>query len=70
MTIGERLRQCRLNKGFKHQMDLALRCGWKNSARICNYEKDVRVPRPRDAEILACVLKTTPSYLIFGVTSE
>jgi phage repressor protein C with HTH and peptisase S24 domain len=65
-TIGQRIRRLRTNKRLT-QPQLAELCGWGESqSRISNYEKDLRTPKPDDAEKLAEILDVTAAYIMFG----
>lgn len=63
--IGERLKTLRDSKNLS-QAQLSKLCGWATASRVGNYELGVRNIGVDDAVILARVLDTTPSYILFG----
>lgn len=63
--IGERLKSLREKKNLS-QAQLSKLCGWSTASRVGNYELGVRNVGVDDAVILAKVLGTTPSELLFG----
>lgn len=63
--IGERIKQLRLQKGWS-QGQVAKLCGWSGAPRLANYESGIRSVGADDAIVLAKVLGTTPSELLFG----
>lgn len=67
--IGERLKTLRENKGLS-QAQLSKLCGWATASRIGNYEKGVRNVGADDAVVLAQVLDTTPTMILFGEQSD
>ena len=62
MTIGERVRECRIKKGMT-QTELAEKLGYKSKSSITHIESGRDIPRGMVAE-LAAVLDTTPSHLM------
>lgn len=64
-TIGERLKSLRESKNLS-QAQLSKLCGWATASRVGNYELGVRNIGVDDAVILARVLDTTPSFILFG----
>jgi len=64
-TIGERLKYLRSKKNLS-QAQLSKMCGWATASRVGNYEAGVRNIGADDAVVLARVLGTTPSELLFG----
>ena len=66
--IGSRIKKKRLEKKLS-LMKLALSCGWKNSARVHNYETGVRSPNATDVQVLAFSLQCSPEYLLYGSNS-
>lgn len=63
--IGERLKSLREKKNLS-QAQLSKLCGWSTASRVGNYELGVRNVGVDDAIILAKVLGTSPSELLFG----
>ncbi|AWS78577.1 helix-turn-helix domain-containing protein [Enterobacter hormaechei] len=63
--IGERLKALREHRKLS-QAQLSKLCGWATGSRIGNYELGVRNIGVDDAIILARVLDTSPSYILFG----
>lgn len=63
MTIGERIRQRRLELGLS-QEDLAKRLGNKSRASVCTVEKDKEDLTTDRIRKYAEALETTPSYLM------
>lgn len=63
--IGERLKSLREKKNLS-QAQLSKLCEWSTASRVGNYELGVRNVGVDDAVILAKVLGTTPSELLFG----
>lgn len=63
--IGERLKSLREKKNLS-RAQLSKLCGWSTASRVGNYELGVRNVGVDDAVILAKVLGTTPSELLFG----
>ncbi len=63
--IGERLKYLRSKKNLS-QAQLSKMCGWATASRVGNYESGVRNIGADDAVVLARVLGTTPSELLFG----
>lgn len=63
--IGERIKKLRIEKGFS-QGQVAKLCGWSGASRLANYESGARNVGADDAIILAKILGTTPSELLFG----
>ncbi|MEL5344804.1 MULTISPECIES: helix-turn-helix domain-containing protein [Serratia] len=63
--IGERLKGLREKKNLS-QAQLSKLCGWSTASRVGNYELGVRNVGVDDAVVLAKVLGTTPSELLFG----
>lgn len=63
--VGERLKALRERKKLS-QAQLSKLCGWATASRVGNYELGVRNIGIDDAVVLARVLDTTPSYLLFG----
>lgn len=63
--IGERLKSLRENADLS-QGQLAKICGWGSQSRIGNYELGNRKISAEDALVLASVLKTSPSFILFG----
>ena len=63
--IGERLKALREHRKLR-QAQLSKLCGWATGSRIGNYELGVRNIGVDDAIILARVLDTSPSYILFG----
>jgi len=63
--IGERLKALRLDKNLS-QAQLSRMCGWSTASRVGNYELGVRNIGIDDAIVLARVLDTSPSYILFG----
>lgn len=63
--IGERLKALRDSKNLS-QAQLSKLCGWATASRVGNYELGVRNIGVDDAVILARVLDTTPSFILFG----
>ncbi|MEY8823124.1 helix-turn-helix domain-containing protein [Klebsiella pneumoniae] len=64
-VVGERLKALRERKKLS-QAQLSKLCGWATASRVGNYELGVRNIGIDDAVVLARVLDTTPSYLLFG----
>lgn len=62
MTIGERIRQCRINKGLT-QLELAEKLGYRSKSSIAHIENGRDIPRSM-VVTLADILDTTPSYLM------
>jgi SOS-response transcriptional repressor LexA len=65
MTLGQRLRQVRVHRGWT-QPELAKRCAWDSQARISMYERDQREPGHADLLRLARVLDASPEWLLTG----
>lgn len=63
MTIGERIKQRRLELGLS-QEDLAKRLGNKSRASVCTVEKDKEDLTTDRIRKYAEALETTPSYLM------
>jgi len=63
--IGERLRSLRERRNLS-QAQLSKLCGWATASRVGNYEVGVRNIGVDDAVVLARVLDTTPSFILFG----
>ena len=68
MTLGERIRQARLAKGWS-QPELARRCGWDSQSRISQYETSKREPQLDDLRRMANALGMTLSELLAPVDS-
>lgn len=64
-VIGERLKALREKKNIS-QAQLSKMCGWATASRIGNYELGTRNIGVDDAVVLARILDTSPSYLLFG----
>ena len=62
MTIGDRVRECRIKKGMT-QTELAEKLGYKSKSSITHIESGRDIPRGMVAE-LAAILDTTPSHLM------
>lgn len=62
MTIGDRVRECRIKKGMT-QTELAEKLGYKSKSSITHIESGRDIPRGMVAE-LAAILGTTPSHLM------
>lgn len=62
MTIGEKIKEIRLNRGLK-QSDLAEKSGLSRVA-IGNYERNDRTPGTEQVERLAAALGVSPVDLI------
>lgn len=63
--IGERLKALRESKNLS-QAQLSKLCGWATASRVGNYELGVRNIGVDDAVVLARILDTSPSFLLFG----
>ena len=63
MTIGERIKQRRLELGLSQQ-DLAERLGNKSRASVCTVEKDKEDMTTDRIRKYAEALETTPAYLM------
>ena len=63
--IGERIKKLRIEKGLS-QIQAAKLCGWSGASRLANYESGARNVGADDAIVLAKVLGTSPSELLFG----
>lgn len=68
MTIGDRIRQCRIDKGMT-QLELAEKLGYKSKSSIAHIENGRDIPRSM-VVTLAGILDTTPSYLMGWETKE
>ncbi|HHT0061296.1 MULTISPECIES: helix-turn-helix domain-containing protein [Raoultella] len=64
-VIGERLKALRERKNIS-QAQLSKMCGWATASRVGNYELGTRNIGVDDAVVLARILDTSPSYLLFG----
>ncbi|MBM6478205.1 helix-turn-helix domain-containing protein [Raoultella ornithinolytica] len=64
-VIGERLKALREKKNIS-QAQLSKMCGWATASRVGNYELGTRNIGVDDAVVLARILDTSPSYLLFG----
>lgn len=64
MTVGERIKKIRLEKGMTQQ-DLAKRTGI-NDANIRKYEGGRQNPKLETLERIAAALEVDPYYLVFG----
>lgn len=62
MTIGERVRACRIEKGMT-QTELAKKLGYKSKSSVAHIENGRDIPRSM-VVTLAGVLDTTPSHLM------
>ena len=62
MTIGERVRACRIEKGMT-QTELAEKLGYKSKSSVAHIENGRDIPRSM-VVTLAAVLDTTPSHLM------
>lgn len=62
MTIGERVRACRIEKGMT-QTELAEKLGYKSKSSVAHIENGRDIPRSM-VVTLAGVLDTTPSHLM------
>ena len=62
MTIGERIKQCRILKGMT-QLELAQQLGYRSKSSITHIENGRDIPRSM-VVTLAEILETTPSYLM------
>lgn len=62
MTIGERVKKLRTEKGMT-QEELAGRLGYKSKSSVTHIENGRDIPRSMIVK-LADILETTPSYLM------
>lgn len=62
MTMGERVRKARENKGYT-QEELALKLGYKSRSSVNKIEKERDIPRSMIVKI-AEILDVTPAYLM------
>ena len=65
MTIGERIKEARENKGMT-QEELAIACGYKSRSTINKFEKEVCEIKLSNVKKIAKALEVDPDYLIFG----
>lgn len=68
MTIGDRIKKCRIEKGMT-QTELAKILGYKSKSSIAHIENGRDIPRSM-VVTLASILDTTPSYLMGWTESE
>lgn len=63
MTIGERIKELRLQKGYT-QKELAQKCGYKSLTTINKLELNINNAPLSSIEKIAAALETTPAYLM------
>lgn len=64
MTVGERIKKIREQKGIK-QKDLAEKLGI-SYVMLSQYERGVRTPKYKTVDKIALALDVTPFYLMYG----
>ena len=64
MTVGERIKKIREQKGIK-QKDLAEKLGI-SYVMLSQYERGVRTPKYKTVDKIALALDVTPLYLMYG----
>ena len=62
MTIGDRVKKCRIEKGLT-QNELAAKLGYKSKSSVAHIENGRDIPRSM-VVMLAEALNTTPTYLM------
>lgn len=68
MTLGERIKELRIQKGLS-QDELALKMGYRTRSSINKIEKGLNIVPLKKLEKLAKILGTTTEYLINGTNS-
>lgn len=69
MTIGERIKQRRIELGMTQQ-ELAEKVGYKTKVAICNIEQNDRTLMQNKIKPMAEALETTVSYIMGWDTEE
>ena len=69
MTIGERIRKIRKEKGLT-QLCVALRMGMVSPDNVGAWERGLHIPSPKSINKVAKALGVSVAYLLEGVTSE
>lgn len=69
MTIGERIKQLRVEHGLT-QEELATRLGYKHKTSISKIEADARRLTQPKIQAIACIFNVTPSELLLGVSDD
>ena len=68
-TIGNRIKQARLEKGMTQQ-ELADACGYEHRSTISKIERDAHDTTLPTIEKIAKALDVDPDYLVFGNDDE
>ncbi|WP_420719813.1 helix-turn-helix domain-containing protein [Thalassovita sp.] len=69
MDISNRLRQARIDAGFRSASEASNRFGW-TAPTYSAHENGSRAPKPKDIEKYATAFRADPCFITFGIEHQ